>query len=83
MHMSSLMVKELELIEKLCDMNLGLQLGPNHIRCSTLKVTNAFLEEIREKQGNDIELQQIVGWLYTKKGKTFKMKSDGILRFRD
>jgi len=45
-HMSSLMVKELELIEKLCDMNLGLQLSSNHIRCNILKVTNAFLEEM-------------------------------------
>jgi len=41
-HMSSLMVKELELIEKLRDINLGLQLGSDHIKCSMLKVTNTF-----------------------------------------
>jgi len=31
MHMSAMMVKELELIEKLRDMNLGIQLGVDSI----------------------------------------------------
>jgi len=82
-HMSLLMVKELELIEKLRDMNLGLQLDSDHIRCSMLMGTNTFLEEIQEGHGHDAELQQIVGWLGTEKGKEFKMGVDGILRFRD
>jgi len=82
-HMSSLMMKELEMIEKLRDMNLGLQLDSDHIRCSMLTVTNTFLEEIREGQVHDAELQRIVGWLGTEKGKEFKMGADGILRFRD
>jgi len=56
-HKSSIMVKELKLIEKLCNMNLGMQLGLDHIWCSVLKVTNELLEEIREEQGNDAELQ--------------------------
>jgi len=82
-HMSSLMIKKLELIEKLRDMNMGLQLDSDHIKCSMLKVTNTFLEEIREGQWHYAELQQIVGWLGTKKKKKFKMGADGILRFRD
>jgi len=41
-HMLSLMVKEVELIEKLHDMNLGIQLNLDYIWCSMLKVTNAF-----------------------------------------
>jgi len=45
--MSAMMMKELELIEKLWDMNLGLHTGAGHIRCSILRVTNEFLEEIR------------------------------------
>jgi len=47
LHMSTLMVKELELIEKLRDMNLGLNMGAGHIRCSMLRITNEFLDEIR------------------------------------
>jgi len=42
------MVNELELIEKLRDMNLGMQFGQDFIQCSLLKVTNEFLNEIRE-----------------------------------
>ena len=82
-HMSTLMMKELELIEKLRDMNLEVQVGSDHIRCGMLKVTNEFLEEIRVEQRKDQDLQQIVGWLGTDKGKDYHMGKDGILRFRN
>ena len=42
MHMSCMMVNELELIEKLRDMNLGMQFGQGFIQCSLLKVTNVW-----------------------------------------
>jgi len=45
--MPSLMMKELELIEKLQDMNLEVQVSSDYIRCGMLRVTNEFLEEIR------------------------------------
>ena len=45
-HTSTLMVEELELIEKLCDMNLEMQVGSDYIWCGMLKVTNEFLKEI-------------------------------------
>jgi len=35
-HMSALMMKELELIEKLRDMNLNLYTSVDHIRCNML-----------------------------------------------
>ena len=34
-------------------------------------------------QGKDQELQQIIGWLGTEKGKDFKMGKDDILCFRE
>jgi len=46
-HVSAMMIKELELIEKLRDMNLGLDMETDHIRCSMLKITNEFLDEVR------------------------------------
>jgi len=46
-HMFAMMVKELELIEKLRDMNLGIHTGAGHIRCSMLRITNQFLDEVR------------------------------------
>jgi len=56
-HMSCMIVKKLELIEKLRDMNLGMQFGQGVIQCSLLKITNEFLDEIRVAQGHDMELQ--------------------------
>jgi len=82
-HMSAMMMKELKLIEKLRDMNLNLYTGVDHIRCSMLQITNEFLNEVREEQGKDQELQQIVSELGTDKRKDFRMGRDGILRFRE
>jgi len=82
-HMSTMMMKELELIEKLRDMNLNLYTGVDHIRCSMLQITNEFLNEVRQEQGKDQELQQIVGELGTEKRKDFRMGINGILRFRE
>jgi len=56
MHMSAMMVKELELIEKLGDMNLGIQLAEDSIRCSALTLTSDILGMIRDRQKSDTEL---------------------------
>jgi len=37
-------------------MNLGLDIGESHIRCSMLRITNEFLDEVRVEQGNDQKL---------------------------
>jgi len=82
-HVSAMMIRELELIEQLRDMNLGLDMGPGQIRCSMLRITNEFLDELRVEQGKDQELQLIIGELGTEKRKDFRMGRDGILRFRE
>jgi len=82
-HMSAMMVKELELIEKFRDMNLGMQLREDFIRCSVLTLTSDLMGLIREGQKSDADLQQFVSWLGTEKGKDYRMGSDVILRFRD
>ena len=48
-----------------------------------LQITNEFLNEVREEQGKDQELQQIVSELGTEKRKDFRMGRDGIVRFRE
>jgi len=80
-HVSALMIKELELLEQLRDMNLGLDMGEGQIRCSMLRITNEFLDEVRVEQGNGQELQQIISELGPKKRKDFRMGRDGTLRF--
>lgn len=64
-HMSSLMVKELELIEKFRDLNLYVIRGSNCLRCGMIKVNNNFLDMIKEKQLLDHHLCRNV---YTPKG---------------
>ena len=64
-------------------MNLNLYKGVDHIRCNMLQITNEFLDEVREEQGKDQELQQILSELGTEKRKNFRMGRDGILRFRE
>ena len=81
--MSAMMIKELELIKKLWDMNLGLHMGVDYIRCSMLRITNEFLDEVRVEQSKDQELQQIIGELGTEKRKDFRMGKNGILCFRE
>jgi len=82
-HVAAMMIKELELIEKLRDMNLGLDVGADHMRCSMLRITNEFLDEVRAEHGKDQELQLIIHELGTNKRKDYRMGKDGILRFRE
>jgi len=71
MHISAMMVKELELIEKLMDMNLGMQLSGDCIRCGVLTLTSDVLGTIRDQQRGDAEIQQFVSWIGTEKGKDY------------
>ncbi|WVZ26804.1 hypothetical protein V8G54_000096 (mitochondrion) [Vigna mungo] len=80
--MSALMIKELELIEKLRDMNLSVRLGQDHMWCSHLIITSSFLEQVKSEQEIDFELQRIVGLLGTDQAKDFALCQNGILRFR-
>jgi len=50
-HLSAMMIKELEFIEQLQDMNLGLHTRAYYIRCSMLRITNEFLDEERFQDG--------------------------------
>ena len=65
-HMSSLMVKELELIEKLRDMNLVLQLDCDHIWCSMLTATNTFLEFEKDRGMMSSYNRLLDGWVQKK-----------------
>nr|KYP56341.1 Retrovirus-related Pol polyprotein from transposon 17.6 [Cajanus cajan] len=45
-HMSSMMVKELELVEKFRDLNLCVELAQDHISCGMVTVANEFLRQV-------------------------------------
>ncbi|MCI64188.1 hypothetical protein A2U01_0085446, partial [Trifolium medium] len=54
--MSSLMAKELQLIEEFRDLSLVCQRTTRSIRVGMLKLTNDFFEEVVEKQKTDARL---------------------------
>jgi len=56
LHMSALMVKELELIEHFRDLSLFSELTPDGVRLGMLKLTSNILEEIKNGQKEDFEL---------------------------
>jgi len=58
-------------------------MGAGTIQCSMLRITNKFLDEVRVEQGNDQELQQIIGELGIDKRKDYRMGKDDILRFKE
>jgi len=48
LHMSELMVKELELIEQFRELSLVSELMPSGVKLEMLKLTSNILEEIKE-----------------------------------
>lgn len=49
LHMSAMMVRELEMIENFRDLSLVCEVNSNSAKLGMLKLTNGFLEEIKEK----------------------------------
>nr|KYP70150.1 Retrotransposable element Tf2 [Cajanus cajan] len=81
-HMSSMMLRELELVEEFRDLNLCVELAQDHISCGAVTITNKFLRQVGLKQLHDEELVRLLGFLGTEKAAGFELGEDGILRFR-
>jgi len=56
LHMSALMVKELELIEQFRELSLVCELTPESLKLGMLKLTSNILKEIKVGQKKDLEL---------------------------
>jgi len=83
LHMSALMVKELELIEQFRDLNLVSELTPDGVRLGMLKLMSNILEEIKNGQKEDLELEDRVVLVNQGKGVDFRLDENGVLMFRD
>ena len=73
LHMSSLMVKELELIEQFRDLSLVCELTPKSVKLGMLKVTSNILEEIKVGKREDLELVDRVVLVNQGKGVDFRL----------
>ena len=83
LHMSTMMVKELELIETFRDLNLGVELHQDCMSLGNIVVSSDFLKLIKEKQEIDPHLIQKKELMNSGRVPEFRVSTDGILRFND
>lgn len=83
LHMSMLMVQELELIEQFRDISLVYEETHNSVELGMLKLTSGILEEIREGQKIDLGLVDRLVLINQGKGGDFRINKNGVIRFKD
>jgi hypothetical protein len=79
-HISAMMAKELELIEKFRDLNLDVKLCKGKIFLGMIKVSSGLMEDIRQQQASDEHLQEKRKLIEQEKAAEFSLGTDGILR---
>ncbi|MCI28100.1 polynucleotidyl transferase ribonuclease H fold, partial [Trifolium medium] len=82
LHMSSLMARELNLIEEFRDLSLVCEVTPRSVRLGMLKLTNPFLEEVKECQKRDKKLMEKLELIGEGKEVDFGVDENGVLRYR-
>lgn len=80
--MSTLMVKELELIDQFRDLIMLCERTSDSVMLGMLKVTSDFLTEIRENQMLDLKLVNTMLAMDSDENRDFEVDDIGVLRFR-
>ncbi|MCI36538.1 hypothetical protein A2U01_0057761 [Trifolium medium] len=80
--MSSLMAKELELIEEFRDLILVCERTTRSVKVGMLRLTNPFLEEVVEKQKTDTRLLKYKSLIEKGKELDIKIDDNGVMRCR-
>jgi len=60
LHMSAMMVKELELLEQFRDLSLVCELSPQSVKLSILKINSEFLNSTKEAQKVDVKFVDLM-----------------------
>ena len=81
LHMSAMMIKELELIEQFRDMSLVCEVTPQSVMLGMLKINNEFLDSIKEVQKLDVKLVDSMVRIDQSENGDFKLDAQGVLRF--
>ncbi|MCI40923.1 hypothetical protein A2U01_0062156, partial [Trifolium medium] len=80
--MSSLMVRELELIKEFRDLSLVCEVTPKSVKLGMLKLMNPFLEKIKECQKTDKKLIEKLVLVNEGKKTNIRVDENGVMRFR-
>ncbi|PNY01683.1 retrotransposon-related protein [Trifolium pratense] len=83
LYMSTLMAKELDLIEQFRDLSLVCETTPSSVKLGMLKLTNDFLVEVKNGQKEDLSLVDRLVLINQGKEVDFKVDENGIIRFRE
>jgi len=81
LHVSTLMIQEMDLLEKSRDMNLKISLIHNKIQLKAIQVTNDLKREIKEVQANDEFLKKKKKLVEKDNGENFVIDRERILKF--
>ena len=81
LHMSMLMVRELDLVEQFRDLSLVCETTPNSVKLGMLKLTSGILEEIRNGQKSDVGLVDKLTLINQGQGGEFRIDENGVMRF--
>ena len=83
LHMSMMMVRELEMIEQFRDMSLVCEETSYGVKLGMLKLTSGILDEIREGQKSNLGLVDRLPLINQGRGGDFRIDENGIMRCRD
>jgi len=83
LHISALMVREMDLLKKFRDLCLACEVTPNSVRLWTLRITSGLLGDIREGQKTDPFLRTQLEAIESGRESSFNVGSDGVLRLQD
>ena len=82
LHMSSLMMKELDLIEEFRDLSLVCETTPRSVKLGMMKLTNDFLEDVKRGQKEDLSLVDRLTPKKQGEQVDFNIDEFGVIRFR-
>jgi hypothetical protein len=82
LHMSAMMVKELELLKQFRHLSLVCELSPPSVKLGMLKINSEFLNSIKEAQKVDVRFVDLMVGRDQTEDSEFKVDDHGVLRFR-
>ena len=83
LHISTLMIQEMELLEKFRDLNLTISLSQDKIQLNTTQIISDLKQEIKETQASDKFLQKKMKLVESINEGNFEINKEGILTFRN
>ena len=83
LHVSSLMVQEMRLIEEFRDLNLDIKFEPHSVKISRITVINDLQDRIKEAQQQDTYILERKDLIAEGKVVDFSLGTDGVYRFRN